>query len=118
TFFAFLAVPLLTTTCLATLDMRPVGKVVAIALGLAAALLGLYLTAKLHFGIEDDTGHTANKIFPTFGSLRQHSVTDRSAIWSFVDSLLEKLPPYLQAGIVRDKHFRSGHEMAGLSLAL
>lgn len=118
TLFALLAVPFLTTTCLGTLDIRVAGKVVALALGLAAALLGLYLTAKLHFAIEDDTGDTANKIFPTFGLLQQRGGSDRWAIWSFVDSLLDRLPPYLQAGIVRDKHLRSGHEMASLSLAL
>jgi hypothetical protein len=116
--FAFLAVPFLTTTCLATLDMRAAGKIVAIVLGLVAAVLGLYLTAKLHFAIEDSTGDTADKIFPTFGSLKHRGARDRSTTWSFVDSLLEKLPPYLQAGIVRDKHLRSGHEMACLSLAL
>ena len=66
TLFALLAVPFLTTTCLATLDMRAAGKVVALALGLAAALLGLYLTAKLHF---------ASKFA---GTANSHWTSDRS----------------------------------------
>jgi hypothetical protein len=118
TLFALLAAPFLTTTCLATMDMRALGKAEAIAAGLAAALLGLYLTAKLHFAIENESGDTANKIFPTFGSLQQGVGGDRWAVWSFVDSLLQKLPAYLQAGIVRDKRLRSGHEMAYLSVGL
>jgi Patatin-like phospholipase len=118
TLFALLAVPILTITCLATLDMRALEKAGAITVGLMAALIGLYLSAKMHFAIEDDSGHTANKIVPTFGSLRQYGGSDRSAAWSLVDSVLGKLPPYLQAGILRDKHLRSGHEMASLSVAL
>ena len=118
TLFGVLATPFLAVTWLATTDLDSWSKLGALLLGLAAALVGLFISAWAHFYIEDDSGHSANKIFPAFGRLRQQGGGQRSAPWSLVDALLAKLPGYLQAGIVRNGRLRSGHEMATIAVAI
>ena len=115
--FGVLAVPFVFVLSLGTLDPFPLLKVIGIAIGLAAAVLGLYLTARLQYFIEDDTGNTANRVFPSFGVLQHTSDKSRSRFWKFADDQIKKLPPKLQAGLIREDRLRSGHQLATIAVA-
>ena len=110
--FGLLAVPPVATACLGTLELYGYEKFIGVLVGLAVAILGLLATAKVHFTIEDPSGDTANRVFPSFGRFRQTGSANRRGLWRFVDSWVTKLPAKLQGGIVRAGHLRSGHQLA------
>jgi hypothetical protein len=116
--FGLLAIPFIVVLCLGTLDLSTPQKAEGVVAGLAAAILCLLVIAKLHFLIEDDSGHTANRIFPSFGFLRHTHEKRRLALWRFLDRLVQTLPPKLQDGLIRDGQLRSGHQLATISLSI
>jgi Patatin-like phospholipase len=91
-------------------------KLLATVLGLGAAIGLLALTARLHFAIEQDTRHSAELVFPSFGLLTRKGQISGWALWKWVGKRLARLPADLTPGILDGPRLRSGHEMAGVAL--
>jgi hypothetical protein len=113
--FALLALPVVVVLFLGTAIPTAGLKALAALLGLALAIGVLVLTASLHFAIEDPAGHTAERVFPSFGFLAKKA-TPRSQFWSSIGLRLSRLPPILIAGILDGTRLRSGHEMAAIAV--
>lgn len=113
--FGLLAVPVIVVLFIGTAQLSVVLKFVAMAIGLTLAVCVLFLTASLHFAIEDPGG-SANQVFPSFGFLKarpEGKLRTRINLWSPVARLLSALPKDLTVGILDDDgRLRSGHEMA------
>jgi Patatin-like phospholipase len=118
--FGMLAVPLLIVLSFGSefQQYRHAGgmKLLAAVLGLGAAIGLLALTARLHFAIEEDTRHSAELVFPSFGLLTRKGQISGWALWTWVGKRLARLPADLMPGILDGPRLRSGHEMAGLAL--
>jgi len=91
-------------------------KLLATVLGLGAAIGMLALTARLHFAIEEDTRHSAELVFPSFGLLTTKGQISGWALWEWSGKRLARLPGDLTSGILDGQRLRSGHEMAGVAL--
>jgi hypothetical protein len=116
--FGLLAVPLIVILFIGSDSPQGACKAIAALLGLLLAIGVLVLTAFLHFAIEDPQGHTAETIFPSFGFL-QKKATPRSRFWTVIGSWLARhLPQDLLPGILDGERLRSGHEMAGIAVAV
>ena len=94
-------------------------KVIAIAIGVALALILLFVVAFLHYRIERwDAGWTAARVFPSFGILRWRQEDGRWRLWCILDWCLSRLPERLRNGLVSDGRLRSGHQVAMIALLL
>jgi hypothetical protein len=116
--YGLLAVPPISILLFGSDHPRGFGKLAATLIGLLLAILVLFLTASLHFAIEDPEGGSAQFIFPSFGFLQKTS-TPKSQFWKVVGLWLNRiLPQDLQPGILDGSQLRSGHEMAAIALAI
>ncbi len=115
--YGLLAVPLVAVLFIGSAKPSAPLKILAAFLGLLFAVGVLALTASLHFAIEDPAGHSAETIFPSFGFL-ERTATPKSAFWKLIGSWLGRLPQDLTVGILDGTRLRSGHEMAGIALAV
>jgi hypothetical protein len=116
--FGLLAVPVVVLLFIGSDRPGGEGKVVAASLGLLLGIGVLFLTASLHFAIEDPQGHSAESIFPSFGFL-QKKATPKTRFWAVIGSLLARLlPEDLRPGILDGERLRSGHEMAMIAVAV
>jgi hypothetical protein len=94
-------------------------KGIAIAIGVALALILLFVVAFLHYRIERwDAGWTAARVFPSFGVLQWRQQDGRWRLWRILDWCLSKLPERLRKGLVSDGRLRSGHQVAMMALLL
>jgi len=119
--FGLLALPVVIVLFIGTAQLSVTLKAMAVAVGLLLAVLVLFLTASLHFAIEDPGGR-ANEVFPSFGFLRPRpdgKLRAQIRLWSPVARLLAALPKDLTVGILDDDgRLRSGHEMAIIASAV
>src|SRR5689334_9963605 len=117
--FGSLAIPVLAVAYKGTLDMGAMEKGLSISIGIVLAVAQLFVTAAVHFRIEGPEGHTAAKVFPSFGRLKRTTTQPsqrtpeeqgtskrprRIATW------ISTWPEYISAGLIRksDGSIRSG----------
>ena len=114
--FGLLAVPCVICAWLGSLDLPATGKIFGIVVGLLFSLLMLIATGALHFLLEQPDGDTAETLFPSFGFLQKlrRQTANRGSFWNLVDRFVNLWPPDVTAGLLRDGHLRSGHQIAGL----
>jgi hypothetical protein len=124
--FAALAIPVLALAWFGSLDMSPSEKFGAILIGVALAAAQLFLTALMHFSSEAPGGHTAARVFPSFGFLarraarKQESEGENIGVGSSgrLSAWVSSLPERFSAGLLRRNRLRSGHVIAGTSLGV
>ena len=112
--YAALASPCLVMLFCGTTSLQWPYKSVATFIGVAIAVLVLWLMARLHYCLEPDTGDTASKIFP-FQFLRAR----KSAPPSPPAAVTTPNSPSLNDGIHRAGgagSVHSGHQLAGAAL--
>ncbi|HTP67968.1 MAG TPA: patatin-like phospholipase family protein [Dongiaceae bacterium] len=118
--FGTLALPLVTVLYVGTAGISGGVKFAAIVLGLGLAVAILFLTALLHFMIEEDSRCSAEMIFPSFGFLKHAKGTLKDLrLWRRTSEMLSRLPRDLWPGVLDEAgRLRSGHEMAAIALLI
>src|SRR5262249_39172214 len=113
--FGLLAVPCVVCAWMGSLDLPATGKIFGIVVGLLFSLVMLIATGALHFLLEQPDGKTAETLFPSFGFLQKlrRQTTSRGSFWNLVDGFVNLWPADVTAGLLRDGHLRSGHQIAG-----
>src|SRR5262249_21250063 len=112
--FGMLAVPSVVCAWLGTLDLSATQKLLAIVVGLLLSFLLLIATGALHFFLEQPDGETAETLFPSFGFLQKLRKPGRGGFWILIDRWVNLWPADVTAGLLRNGHLRSGHQIAGV----
>src|SRR5262249_31638760 len=124
--FALPALPCILVTGFGTHQLSSARIVLGIVVGILLATAVLWITARIHFFIERESGRSALTVFPGLGFLRPQPDNSRSAAARLLDRMLASIIPHpLVGGLMKPDpddptrlRLRSGHQLAGTVVAV
>src|SRR5262249_21715737 len=124
--FALPALPCILVTGFGTHQLSSARIVLGIVVGILLATAVLWITARIHFFIEPESGRSALTVFPGLGFLRPQPDNSRSAAARLLDRMLASIIPHpLVGGLMKPDpddptrlRLRSGHQLAGTVVAV